>query len=1755
MNKIFKVIWSEARNAYVVVSEIAKNMGSKSCSTKKLLAMLIATGVMTCAGMAPVMAANLAPNDAKIEIGKDAVADSESGIAIGDGAEIGMQGLLTYNGIAIGKGARSIFDSISIGTESYSYRYSVAIGETARAEGSQDVAIGYGAKTGVSSVAIGYSANAQWNSVAIGIETKAKGQLSIAIGPGAQTGGQEGQTEEEPLRAIAIGNQAKARQNITTAIGYEAEANDQLTTAIGYQAKANTIGSIAFGNETIAEGQHAIAIGTRAKTGSIFAVALGHEAEASDQYTIAVGNQAKAKAAGGTALGVAAHAYGIQTVALGHQAQAQADQAIALGNVAIASGEQAIAVGYRAIASGEQAIALGKNAKATGKNTLALGTSAKATTEDAEANIENAIAIGANSKASAKNAAALGNTALASGESAIALGDNAKAQAGQATALGGYATANGLNSTALGAHASAAGAQATAVGHRANASGEHATAIGYDSNASISGSVALGNYSVANRESGITGYLAPDNANSDLTWTANQAAVSVGALVKTEDGTVSQHYTRQITNVAAGSEDTDAVNVAQLKKAKTEVEAGDDNITVEKETGIYGQNKYQVSLKDNISVSSITTNNAYVTNVDASNDNSVTNVAYVNQQIAGGALKAGNGIDITDKVVSVKLKEGEKNLVVDENGLSLNLTQAVVYKDDNSNKAIQSTNAGSVADNAAIALGNKVAATGENAIAIGGGYIKNGQYISWTNATGAKSIAIGVMAWTPGENAVALGNNAHAMTNNSVAIGAGSVAERAAGEVGLYAPTGTESATWKSSLGDVSVGFSSGSQEYTRQITHVAAGSADTDAVNVAQLKTAKTEVKGGTNVTVSSSQGANGQDIYTISAVDTTYSAGNGIAIDSDNNNAISVKLKDGEQNLVVDQDGLYLKKDLKVDSVNAGGTVINSSGLSIGGNTYVSSSGLNANSQKIINVAAGSEDTDAVNVKQLKDATAAAGQGWKLSTNGGTATTVAPGETVDFAGDNNVSVSNDGKSVKVSLNNDINVNKITTNNAYVTNVDASNSKSVTNVEYVNQKTAAAKTEVKAGTNVASVVETKAEDGHSVYTVNAKGTKVTGDANVSATPVEEDGNVTNYKLKLASDLTGISSISNGNSSINLSNGNVIVNNKVTINGDGKISGVAKGEINASSTDAVNGSQLYEVASEAGKHSKVVNGTNTNVEATKQDGQMVYKVNLNSDILLGDLTGKYVNISGTNGTIETTGYIATKDRIYADNGGKLANIDVTGNKISNGSSSIEMDGSNVKVNNQVTIDQTGKISGVAAGVISDSSTDAINGSQLYDTNNRVTNVENKVTDVENRVTTIEGDVTNIKNDITTIKGDITNINNTLDDHSTKINQNTQDIKNLDNRVTEVEKVAGKHSSVSEGDNITVTESNNKLGGKDYNVALKKDIKLDSVTTGDTVMNNDGLKVGSNVSVTKDAVTAGSTSISNDGLKIGEKTYVSSSGLNANSQKVTNVADGEISATSKDAVNGSQLNATNEQVINNSNRISKLGDRVNKVGAGAAALAALHPMDFDPDDKWSFAAGYGNYAGENAAAVGAYYRPDEKVMFSIGGTVGNGENMVNAGISFALDRTNHVSNSRTALAREVIDLRSQLAEMGAKMAKMEAMLGVIDESKTKLFPDVPANHWAYEYIAKLAGNGILEGYPDGTFGGDRLMTRYEFATMLYRAIEKGAALEERIINEFAPELGRIRVDRISGKDGDRNKIERVRVNGPRSERDHYGSKLK
>lgn len=259
--------------------------------------------------------------------------------------------------------------------------------------------------------------------------------------------------------------------------------------------------------------------------------------------------------------------------------------------------------------------------------------------------------------------------------------------------------------------------------------------------------------------------------------------------------------------------------------------------------------------------------------------------------------------------------------------------------------------------------------------------------------------------------------------------------------------------------------------------------------------------------------------------------------------------------------------------------------------------------------------------------------------------------------------------------------------------------------------------------------------------------------------------------------------------------------------------------------------------------------------------------------------------------------------------------------------------------------------------------------------------------------------------------------------------------------------------------------------------------------------------------------------------------------------IHNVAAG---TADTDAVNVSQLNEAWDQINNNTtaitnigNKVGELDSRIDEVGAGAAALAALHPLDFDPDDKWDFAAGYGNYRGENAVAIGAFYRPNEDTMFSVGGTVGNDDNMVNAGVSFKIGQGNGVSTSRVAMAKEIKDLRKELEAMKSAMLDVNAGRR-LDTSKLQLFPDVPQNHWAYEYVVTLAGNGVIEGYPDGNFDGARPMTRYEFAAMLYKVMLNGAKLSDKILTEFAPELERFTVD-VVHKDKDGNPtVERVRV---------------
>lgn len=278
-------------------------------------------------------------------------------------------------------------------------------------------------------------------------------------------------------------------------------------------------------------------------------------------------------------------------------------------------------------------------------------------------------------------------------------------------------------------------------------------------------------------------------------------------------------------------------------------------------------------------------------------------------------------------------------------------------------------------------------------------------------------------------------------------------------------------------------------------------------------------------------------------------------------------------------------------------------------------------------------------------------------------------------------------------------------------------------------------------------------------------------------------------------------------------------------------------------------------------------------------------------------------------------------------------------------------------------------------------------------------------------------------------------------------------------------------------------------------------------------------------------------------------------INAGNQQINNVKAG---VEDTDAVNVAQLKRLQDQITASSSVttvtagdhikgvLSKMDKRIDKSVAGAAALAALHPLDFDPDAKWDFAAGYGHYRGGDAAAIGAFYRPNEDVQLSIGSTVGSDETVFNAGLSMKVGAHSGVSRSRVAIGKEVLALKKTVAEQNAQIQKLTALLNGVAGTKMKadhttLFPDVAANHWAYEAVSDLSRRGLVEGYPDGTFGGDRLLTRYEFAQIVYRAIQDGVTVDDRLVTEFSPEMALFRVDTIAKNAQGEPTIERVRVN--------------
>ena len=642
---------------------------------------------------------------------------------------------------------------------------------------------------------------------------------------------------------------------------------------------------------------------------------------------------------------------------------------------------------------------------------------------------------------------------------------------------------------------------------------------------------------------------------------------------------------------------------------------------------------------------------------------------------------------------------------------------------------------------------------------------------------------------------------------------------------------------------------------------------------------------------------------------------------------------------------------------------------------------------------------------------------------------------------------------------------------------------------------------------------------------------KLTTDDNIG---VVSDGS-NNLKARLAKDLKGLNSVTAGNVVMDTTGfyvkkmtrtptGTVSLTADGLNNGGNKIANIAAGEAD---TDAVNVSQLKNQGSEI---------VNKGFGIKAEDGNEVKKKLGETVDVVGD--GKNISTRVEGGRVR----VGLKDDILLNSvtTGRTR-MDTNGLTVQDGSGNtavtVDKDGLKIKDGPSVTksgIDAGGKkITNVAAG---EADTDAVNVSQLK---KAAASATTKVADGKNTTVTSETNAdgsktyhVNLNDDITlgtdpskqisikgtegTIKAGQVTVNGTagtvngLTNKTWDPNHITSGQAATEDQLKVVSGQAGKHSSVTAGSNISVTTGTNANGGTDYKVSVVDTPTFKTVTTGNTVMSSSGLTIKNGPSITQTGVDAGG-------------------------KRITNVAAGKADT---DAVNVGQL----KQI---GGAINKVDNRINRVGAGAAALAALHPLDFDPDDKWDFTLGYGNYKDAHSLALGAFYRPNEDTMISVGGSIGGGENMVNAGLSMKLGQGNHVSTSKVAMAKEIKDLRAELENVKGALLKVAdgRPLDSMDMDKMQLFPDVPENHWAYDYVATLAGNGVIVGYPDGQFGGDRMMTRYEMAALIYRAMQNGAAADDRMaraLKEFEPELERIRVDTISKhKDGTPD-IQRVRV---------------
>lgn len=1571
----------------------------------------------------------------------------------------------------------------------------------------------------------------------------ATGEDSMAAGVSAKALGD---------RSVALGNNtgAKSLGSITVGAGYEDPANPgslKQTLAIsGYQYNtAIGAGAQAAGNNSLAIGTLAMSSIKNGGSSVDKAVAIGYSAGVSDDKAIAIGSDAKSNS----------------------------KSASAMGDTAQALAENALAIGTNAQAAGVSSGAIGTQNRVTGANTYVLGSqnSTAATGTAADVSASNSGIFGNENRMEGDSNRIVGNQNVLKMESLSNNSSNSRTFE-NIFVTGNHNTVTGDPDTSTAGDAGSV-SDITVTGSKNTIQaknqknrnltdiqivGNQNTVDATTQNADLSNTQILGSHVTATLGNSV--YLGSNSAY------VVSGATTKGMDVYDSDGTYqyaggtpagivtvgSAGKERRIQNVAAGlvsAKSTDAVNGSQLYTMTRPLRFAGDNSTIGTTSGsdvnvLHRGSDQAMSLLGGADGDKLSDNNIGVV-ADVANNKMTVKLA--NNITLGKADPNGSDGSISvlaEKGGEVRIYDGSVMLrnSGDSDAIYLQSHIAGATSLDGSSKARLYVIQGSTESPQEVALLTDGMIYGGDAESAGLDPATNksntGKEIKKVLNQQVNVIG-GITNTTKFTAEDNLGVVSDGTNNLKVRLAKDL---RGISSISNQTTTGGTTTGTKITLGNTTNIVNVGGAK----ITNVAAGdvnSMSTDAVNGSQLyqtnqnvKAAKTVVKAGRNVTVDSSTGADGQSVYTVNADLSSVARAIG--------GTSSVDIATGAVKAGLTVNGKTYNN--VQDAVNAANTTVSSKD----GSVKVTPTN-NTN---------GSHNYD-VSVDYSKVAENAA---ISYKANNSTAQTVTLKKGLDFTNGKNTtaSVGADGV-VKYDLNDDINLNSVTAKTINGDTIKAGDTTITTDGMTITNGPSITKTGIDAGskkiTNVAdgdiSPTSKDAINGSQLVSYVAANKTILKDGKnttVTGNGTKDDP----YKVNVNDNLNL------GEKGTNGKDGSIGVNgtngSSVTINGkDGSIGMVGE--------DGKDGLTMKSAKGQDG-----VDGANGMTRIVyEDDGHVTHEVaTLDDGLKFAGNTGsvaKKLNSTMTikgNGTKADTEYDASNIKTVVDAQGDLvigldknlkADTVTVGGQGKDGADGINgaigVKGADGK--DGVTISSIGKDGtngtdghigingkdGASADIHVVKGANGVDGTDGY---NGTDGIDRIVYEDHNGNTQTVATM----NDGMKYGGDVGNVIN----------------KKLNGQVNVVGGITDS-SKLSTEDNIGVVSD----GSDNLKVRLSKDLKgLDSVTTKTVTADT-----GNITTVNASTVNVGDTTITTGGMTIqngsaGQDVTLNKDGLNNGGNKITNVAPGDISSTSTDAVNGSQLYGTET-------RINRLGNRINHVGAGAAALAGLHPLDFDPDDKWDFAAGYGNYKNANAVAIGAYYRPNEDTMFSVGGSFSGGENMVNVGVSWKFGQKSHISRSRVSMAKDMLAMKNQIETLTKKLAAYESgqpvkLAPIATGAMT--FPDVPENHWAYEYVKNLAERGYLKGYPDGEFKGDRAMTRYEYAAIIYRALQNGAPSDgnmTRSVDDFGPELvkvqniDRFRVDRISGKDNDRHKVERVRVNDKDDKaqnvyRDVYGNHI-